>query len=443
VKLNNMSTRKEKDRQPVSSQRQPDCHGSTWIKERILELAEHSDPEAAGHTRLAFSRQDRQARETVSQFMKDAGLTVRIDPAANIIGRRDGARPDAPVIMAGSHIDTVKEGGRFDGVAGVIAAIAAVRSLRERQLTTQHPLEVVVFTSEEPNEFGVSTVGSRAMAGTLDAKLLPALRNKDGLTLAEAVNSVGGDARSIARAARRHGEILAYLELHIEQGPVLDGMGIPIGVVTGIAGFARGQVTVTGRADHAGTTPMDTRRDALTASAELILALERIASRKSQRGTVATVGVLHNSPNAANVVPGRVTLVTDIRSTQLKLIERAERAFQQELHRIAAARAMDIAFDPLNRSLPVAMDGWVMGLLQESCRACGTPYHLMPSGAGHDASHLSGIARAGMVFVPSRLGRSHCPEEWTDFEHIALGAQVLEATILKIDERAKEVHGNG
>jgi N-carbamoyl-L-amino-acid hydrolase len=220
-------------------------------------------------------------------------------------------------------------------------------------------------------------------------------------------------------------------------------MGIPIGVVTGIAGFARGQVTVTGRADHAGTTPMDTRRDALTASAELILALERIASRKSQRGTVATVGVLHNSPNAANVVPGRVALVTDIRSTQLKLIERAERAFQQELHRIAAARAVDIAFDPLNRSLPVAMDGWVMGLLQESCRACGTPYHLMPSGAGHDASHLSGIARAGMVFVPSRLGRSHCPEEWTDFEHIALGAQVLEATILKIDERAKEVHGNG
>lgn len=438
-----MSTRDQEEKQPASSHQRPLRNSPRWIEERILELAQHSDPESAGHTRLAFSRQDIQARETVARFMKEAGLAVRIDPAGNIIGRRDGARPGAPVIMAGSHIDTVREGGRFDGIAGVIAAIAAVRSLRRRQVTTQHPLEVVVFTSEEPNEFGVSTVGSRAMAGTLDAQLLATLKNKDGFTLGEALNSIGGDAQSIARAARRVGEILAYLELHIEQGPVLDGMGIPIGVVTGIAGFARGQVTVTGRADHAGTTPMDTRKDALTASAELVLALERIAQKKSQRGSVATVGVLHNSPNAANVVPGKVTMVTDIRSTRLTLIERAERAFQKELHRIAAGRGVDINFERLNRSLPVAMDGWVMESIQESCRACGTSYHLMASGAGHDASHLSGIARAGMVFVPSHLGRSHCPEEWTDFEHIALGAQVLEATILKIDERAKEVHGNG
>jgi len=438
-----MSAHPQEEKQPAPSQQRPPRHSSRWIEERILELAEYSDPESAGHTRLAFSREDRLAREAVAGFMKDAGLKVRVDPAGNIIGRREGVRPEAPVIMAGSHIDTVREGGRFDGMAGVIAAIQAVRCLQSRNLTTQHPLEVVVFTSEEPNEFGVSTVGSRAMAGTLDTQLLATLRNKDGLSLGEAVDSIGGDARSIAQAARRNGDILTYLELHIEQGPVLDGMGIPIGVVTGIAGFARGQVTVLGCSDHAGTTPMHGRRDALAAAAELVLALERIARRKNLHGTVATIGVLHNSPNAANVVPGKVTMVTDIRSTRLKLIERAERAFQEELRRISARRAVDIAFSGLNHSLPVAMDAWVMGLLQEACQACGTPYHLMASGAGHDASHISGIARAGIVFVPSRMGRSHCPEEWTDFEHIALGAQILEATILKIDERAKEVHGNG
>lgn len=436
-----MPARPQEEKQPPSS-RQPPQDSSRWIEERILELAEYCDPDSAGYTRLAFSREDRLAREAVAGFMKDAGLTVRIDPAGNIIGRRDGVRPEAPAIMAGSHIDTVREGGRFDGMAGVIAAIQAVRSLRQRSVITQHPLEVVVFTSEEPNEFGISTVGSRAMAGTLDTQLLATLKNKDGLSLGEAVDSVGGDARSIAQAARRNGQILAYLELHIEQGPVLDGIGIPIGVVTGIAGFTRGQVAVLGCSDHAGTTPMNGRTDALAAAAEVVLALERIARRKNLRGTVATVGVLQNSPNAANVVPGKVTMVTDIRSTQLKLIQRAERAFQEELRRISARRAVDIAFSRLNRSLPVTMDGWVMGLIQESCQARGTPYHLMASGAGHDASHISGIARTGMAFVPSRLGRSHCPEEWSDFEHIALGSQILEATILKIDERAKEVQGN-
>lgn len=416
---------------------------SAWIEARVMELAEHTDRDSRGYTRLAFSKEDRLGRKAVSRFMKDVGLAVRVDAAGNIIGRMNGRQADALVIITGSHIDTVKEGGRFDGVAGVIAAIGAARCLRSRDFPTQHPVEVVVFTSEEPNEFGASTVGSRAMAGTLDKRLLVTLKNKEGLSLGEAIERVGGSAKGINEAARARGDILAYLELHIEQGPTLDNMGIPVGVVNGIAGFARGRITVVGSADHAGTTPMNVRRDALVAAAEAIQALERVARRKDLPNTLATIGVVENYPNAANVVPGRVVMVTDVRNTEMEFIERAEHAFREELRKISTRRGVDISFDQSNISFPVNMDTWVTGLIEESCQACGVPYHLMTSGAGHDASHMAGITRAGMIFVPSRMGKSHCPEEWTDFGDIALGAEILAATIFKIDERAKEVGEHG
>ncbi len=414
-----------------------------WIEERIMELARYTDPKLGGYTRLAFTNEDRLAREVVASFMKDIGMEVRVDPAGNIIGKTNGKQADAPVIIAGSHIDTVKEGGRFDGIAGVISAIEAVRCFQLGNIATQHPIEVVVFTSEEPNEFGISTVGSRAMTGTLDKRLLVTLKNKDGLSLGEAIDFAGGDAKIISQAARKSGDILAYLELHIEQGPILENMGIPIGVVTGIAGISCGQVTVLGCADHAGTTSMNVRKDALVAAAESIQALERIGQRKSLKDTVATIGKMENFPNAANVVPGKVIMQTDIRSTQLKFVERAEQAFQEELRKISMRRAVNIFFNRLSIGPPATMDDWITRLIEESCQDCGTLYHLMPSGAGHDASHVSEITKAGMIFVPSKGGKSHCPEEWTDFRDIALGAHILAATILKIDERAKEVERNG
>ena len=408
------------------------------IEEGVMALAECTDP-GLKYTRLAFSKEDRQAREIVIRLMKESWLEVRVDSAGNIIGERDGEQSGAPVIMAGSHIDTVREGGRFDGVAGVISAIEAVRYLQLGNLVTKHPIEVVVFTAEEPNDFGISTVGSRAMTGKLAKQQLATLKNKEGLTLGQAIEMVGGNAKTIERAARKSNDILAYLELHIEQGAVLENMGIPIGVVTGIAGFSRAQVTVIGRTDHAGATPMNIRKDALVAAAEIILSLERIAQRKYLRDTVATVGIIENFPNVVNVVPGKVIMKIEIRSAHQKFMDRAERAFREELQKIAARRAVDISFTPLPSGSPVTMDGWIMGLIEESCQECGIPYHRMMSGAGHDASHLPKITRVGMIFVPSKAGKSHCPEEWTEFEDLALGAQVLAATLLKIDERAKEV----
>ena len=415
---------------------------SRRIKEGIAKLAQYTDPKSQGYTRLAFSKEDKRAREFIIKLMKDTGLEVRIDPAGNIIGKVYGGQAGLPVIITGSHIDTVKEGGRFDGIAGVIAAIEAIRHLKSSKLRTKHPIEVVVFTSEEPNEFGISTVGSRAMAGTLDKKLLSTLKNKDGYTLGQAIDFIGGNAETIDRATRKRADVLAYLELHIEQGNILESIGLPIGVVTGIVGIYRGQVTVSGCADHAGTTPMNARKDALVAAAEVIMSLERIACRKCLRDTVATIGIVENFPNAANIVPGKVIMQTDIRSAKLEHLDFVEQAFQEKLREISVRRAVSISFTRLAAVPLVTMDNWVTGLIADSCRDSKIPYHPMTSGAGHDASHMSQITRAGMIFVPSRAGKSHCPEEWTDYEDIALGTQVLLNTIMKIDEKAEEIYSD-
>jgi len=415
---------------------------SLRIKEIITGLAQYTNRKFQGYTRLAFSKEDKQAREFIIKLMNDTGLKVRVDPAGNIIGKANGDRADSPVIITGSHIDTVKEGGRFDGIAGVIAAIEVVRHLELSKLKTNHPIEVVVFTSEEPNEFDISTVGSRAMAGTLDKRLLSTLKNKDELALGQAIEFIGGNAETIDQAARKRADVLAYIEMHIEQGNILESIGLPIGVVTGIAGIYRGQVTISGCADHAGTTPMNARKDALVAAAEAVMALERIARRKHLRDTVATIGVVENLPNAANIVPGKVIMQTDIRSAKLKHLDLVEQSLQEKLQEISVRREVSISFTRLAAVPLVAMDNWVTGLIAASCRDSKIPYHLMTSGAGHDASHMSQMTRAGMIFVPSKAGKSHCPEEWTDYEDIALGTQVLFNTIMKIDERAKEVYSN-
>ena len=428
-----------RDHQPGSSSflQLPD-DSSEWLQEKIVELSQYTDTAYQGHTRLAFSKEDRNAREVLIGFMKEVGLEVMVDPAGNIIGKRPGKEADRPFIMTGSHIDTVKDGGRFDGIAGVISGILAIRCLGLSGVATNHPIEVVSFTSEEPNEFGISAVGSRAMAGELSEDILTALKNKEGLTLGQAIESVGGDPDRITQAPRRAGDILAYVELHIEQGPILENLGIPIGIVKEIAGIYRGQVSVIGSADHAGTTPMNVRKDALVAAAEVIQALERIVKKLCLEDTVATIGFLDNHPNATNVVPGRVVMHTDVRGKRLKSMDLIEGALEAELGKISTRRGIGISFQRINTVLPVVMDDWVVRLIEKSCQDCAIPYHLMASGAGHDANHISGISKAGMIFVRSRGGKSHCPKEWSDFRDIALGAQALVNTIMKLDETGKE-----
>ena len=400
------------------------------IKRDILRLSEFKSAGEIGHTRISFSREDRQAREHLARLMEEAHLSVRIDPAGNLIGRREGKKR-RPVILAGSHLDTVRGGGEFDGVSGVIGALEAVRIYEETGVRNIHPIEVVDFLAEEPSPFVISCVGSRGISGRLSAEDLK-LPDEAGRPLGEAILEMGGDPGNLAGARRSREDLLAYLELHIEQGPHLASRGIPIGVVTGIVGISRGKIEVIGRNDHAGTTPMEGRKDALAAGSEAVLAVEKACAALA--GVVATVGRIALFPNAANVVPGRMVLEMEARSLGEEKIDHFASLLRRELDWIADRRGVQVNFTFGVSNHPVHFSPAMIGRIRSVCDRLGVACAEMPSGAGHDAQHVAEIAPAGMIFIPSREGRSHCPEEWTDFEQVRLGTRVLAHTIYEIDK---------
>ncbi len=403
----------------------------------LAALAEITRRDKPGYTRLAFSEEDRRARTWLRERMAEAGLSVQMDAAANMIGRCDadghpgGASPGALAI--GSHIDTVPQGGRFDGMAGVVAGLEVARVFKETRRRTRHPLEVIAFTNEEPNPFGLSTVGSRAMAGKLTADRARELRDPDGRTLAEAIDFVGGDSARLEAAARPRGAIAHYLELHIEQGPVLDRESAPVGVVTGIAALTRLRVRLGGRPDHAGTTPMQMRRDALTGAAEVVLALERCAS--GTPGTVGTVGSLTTYPNQANVVPGQVEMLLEFRSILPERVAVVRKKILQAIDEIARRRGLDVSWEFMMEEQPVPIAPETAALAAAVCQELGIRYRKLASGASHDANHIAEIAPVAMLFVPSVGGRSHCPEEFTQTADLAAGTRVLLEFLLRLDTR--------
>ncbi len=401
------------------------------IRRDITKMSEFVSTEEPGWTRISFSNEDRRARAHVVQLMEEANLSVRIDAAGNIIGRREGRGP-GPAILVGSHIDTVRGGGRFDGVSGVVAGIEVARRLEEERIQTLHPFEVIVFIAEEPSPFGISTIGSRAMAGKLAADVLVNLRDGQGRTLGEAIESMGGNPAKIGEAKRSSDDILASLELHIEQGPVLRSRRIPIGVVTGIVGISRGDIEVLGRMDHAGTMPMEIRKDALAAGAEVVLALEKAC--RELKGVVGTIGKVEVFPNSLNVVPGKVHFGMEARSLSEALLHETASLFKKEVDQIIRNRGVEIHVEIAISSKPVLFPTGMVRRIGRVCDSLGLSYLEMPSGAGHDMNHLAEVAPAGMIFVPSKDGRSHCPEEWTDFEEVTLGAEVLACTIFSLDE---------
>jgi len=401
------------------------------IKRDLLNLSRFVSPAEPGYTRISFSEEDRKAREHISLLMRqEAGLTVRIDAAGNLIGRQN-VEKESPPILVGSHLDTVRGGGRFDGTAGVIAGLEAARIFKEMGFEPVHPLEIVAFLAEEPSPFGLSTIGSRAMAGILQEEQLTSLKDATGRDLSAAIQEMGGAPDRLGEAKRVQGDILAYLELHIEQGPELADRGIPIGIVKGIVGISRARITLRGRNDHAGTTPMAARRDALTAGSEAVLALERICSEKN--GLVGTVGKMEISPNAINVIPGKVVLIVDVRSLNEDLIDQAFYLLRIDLERIRGRRGVEVRMEPEVVSRPLLFDKRITDRIREICGRLGLLCLEITSGAGHDAMHIARLAPAAMIFIPSQEGRSHCPEEWTEFEHIGQGVEVLASTIAEID----------
>jgi len=385
-----------------------------------------------GVTRLAFSPQEVELHRLVASWLAQLGGEVRKDAIGNLIARWPGQDDSLPAIAFGSHLDSVPQGGKFDGVVGVVAALAAIRAIRKKGLLTKHPLEVIVFVGEESSRFGVATLGSKAMAGLGNIEQYLKLKDAAGVTLESAASSSGAKLAEIKSAIRQPKELKAFLEVHIEQGRVLEESANKIGVVTAIAAPTRRQIIIEGRADHSGAAPMDLRRDALTAAAELILAVEHYGRREAAHKSVSTVGVLTLEPGAMNVIPGQVELGIDIRDIDKNSKDLAVSKVISLLEDVARKREVKVDYEILADEAPVTLSGKIINTLEKAAQALGYPYRLMPSGAGHDAMYMAEVAQTGMIFVPSREGISHNIAEYTPLEDIARGTEVLLEAVLQL-----------
>jgi N-carbamoyl-L-amino-acid hydrolase len=386
-------------------------------------------------TRLVFSIKELRSRQFLIHQMRQMGLQVHIDRIGNIFGRLNGANAKSAALLVGSHLDTVVHGGKFDGTLGVIAALEAVRSLKEKNIVLQSPVEVVCFVGEESSRFGYSTLGSSLMAGEVQGKDLAYAADAQGTRLEDILASMGIYRNNLRSMRRDPSTVKAYLELHIEQGPILEAKKKPIGIVTSIAAPTRFRVVFTGQADHSGTTPMEMRRDALVAAAEFIVSVEKICRRYAhveQGRVVGTVGAMKIEPGVINAIPGRAELSVDIRSISTEAKQRVVRLVQAQITEIARHRNIEAKVLPLRKEEPVPLDKRLVRLLKECCEDRNIPYEVMPSGAGHDAMQMAKITAAGMLFIPSRRGISHSPLEWSDPEDICLGAQLLLDSMIRV-----------
>lgn len=399
------------------------------MQSRIQALSAFGANPEGGVSRVAFTDADLAGREWLKAELRELGLTVRTDTAGNIIGRREGSQPGFPPIMFGSHIDSVPGGGNYDGQVGVVGALEVISVLNDAGVTTRHPLEFVSFTDEEGG-----LVGSRAMVGKLTQAGMDVVSNS-GLVTRDGIARVGGDPERIAEAARSPESLRAFFELHIEQGGILEQKNLQIGVVEGIVGIQWWDITISGVANHGGTTPMPQRVDALVSASELALAVNRIALELEGR-QVATVGRIEAFPGAPNVVPGKVVMSLEVRDLSENKIWEVFRLIEAEAARIAAARGTPIAFTELDTASPPApTDTEMRDIIEAAAKRLGYSYQRMPSGAGHDAQDLAKITPTGMIFVPSKDGVSHSPFEYTSPEDMARGASVLLQAILATDDQ--------
>ena len=384
---------------------------------------------SAGVSRVAYSDADVAGRAFVMDRMREAGLSPRIDAAGNIFARRKGLTPSPPILF-GSHIDSVPSGGNFDGDLGVLAAIEAVRTLESKRVTTSHPLEVVVWAHEEGGTFPNALNGSRAAAGQLiDGEMN---HSWNGLLKKDGIRRIGGDPDRIAEARRARGSFHCYLELHIEQGPTLERHAVPIGIVEGIVSIARYKATVAGMANHAGTTAMADRQDALVAASHLVLAVREVVTSHPGR-QVGTVGHIEVSPNAANVVPGEAALSIEFRDLSEATLARLADTIKGRASVIARETRTTIEILPVGGYPGATADASVQDAIKRATEILGVPYERLPSGAGHDAQMMATLGPMGMIFTPSIGGISHSPKELTSWEDCARGADVLLQAVLAAD----------
>ena len=400
------------------------------LERRLEDLSAYGRPAggtfADGVSRVAYSDADLAGRNYAMNAMRDAGLKPRIDPAGNIFGARAGMDLSLPRILFGSHIDSVPNGGNFDGDVGSMSAIELMQTLEEHHVTTKHPLEMVIWSNEE------NLVGSPAAAGGLDQSVLGRVYN--GIRMEDGLRKIGGDPTRLAEARVAPHSFCCYLELHIEQGGTLDKAKIPIGVVEGIVSIDEYEVEFHGFANHAGTTPMPERRNALLAAAKLIEAVQDVVTRVPGR-QVGTVGQIEVFPNAHNVVPGLVKLSVELRDLSAEKIARLGDEFQQRTQEIARQTGTEVQIKKVDHDPPAMADPEIQAKIEQAAAGLGLKTMRLASGAGHDAQWMARLAPMGMIFIPSIGGISHSPKELTSWQDCANGANVLLETVLLLDGR--------
>jgi len=394
---------------------------SERIEKQINDLSEFTSTPGEGTTRLTYSKEDLLTRNYIKNKMLEYGLTVKEDGFGNIFGKLEGTLKDAPSVLLGSHFDSVPNGGAYDGPAGVIVALEVAALFAENQLTPKYPLEIVALIEEEGARFGGGLMGSRGIVGTLSEESFKNLKDKDGITTIKAMSKIGLDFSLPKR--RNPNSIKAFLELHIEQGPILEEKNISIGVVEAIVGLTQFEVTIEGKAGHAGTTPMDRRTDALVAAAQIISQIPNFAIEEGE-GTVITTGRLDVLPNGANVIPNKVVFSVDIRSSKEEHINNVIKRMK-ELIESYHEQGIHTTAEQLLYMPPKVLSNEIKALLKDKSSDLEIPYCSIDSGAGHDAMVFSDVTDVGMLFVPSKAGLSHCPEEWSDARHLANGVQIF------------------
>ena len=402
-----------------------------WVEGVIAHLAAIGRTGQNGSNRQAFSDEDMAGRAYFKELMAEAGLTIREDAFGNIIGRLEGTDASLPAIATGSHIDTVPNGGHFDGVAGSVASLLAVKRLRERGLL-RHPLELIIFQMEESGRFSQACFGSKVMVGKANIEAGRVAKDKAGITLPEAMAAHGYDYAKIGEAKRGKGEIACFLELHIEQSPTLEQKNLPVGIVTAIAAPIRTHAVIEGKASHSGGTAMNNRQDALVSAAELILAVRTVGDAFSRKEIVATVGNVTVAPGAMNVIPGRAELWIDLRGTDRGVMDQAQAAVAKAAEAIAAVRQTPVTLALVSEDTPVRMTPKIISLLTDAAKDLNIPCMPIVSGAGHDTASMAAIADVGMIFIRCKDGLSHNPGEYAAIDDIMAGADLLTEALLRL-----------
>lgn len=402
---------------------------SNRLWERILELGEIGREASGGITRFSFTKNERFAKKVVATYMEEAGLIVSEDNVGNLIGTKIGNEPQAPSILIGSHIDTVKHGGKFDGALGVLAGIEVLQTMKERRIEPKHTIEVIAFSDEEGSRFNFGMIGSRALTGKLDQRDLER-KDQDGISIFEALKNEGLEPTKISEIKRDKNSIKCYLELHIEQGKVLESNQLPVGIVSGIAGPLWLKWNLVGESGHAGATPMEMRKDPLQVFAKITNKIEELA--KSYPDTVATIGKVNVKPGGINIIPEEVEFTLDLRSIDKKIRNEVEKSIISYGEKLCKKHHITMQTSTLQRMDPVPCSMEIQQLIEESCREHQISTMTLPSGAGHDAIQFNNVCPIGMIFVRSKDGISHNPKEYSSKEDCAIGTNILYSVILKL-----------